>query len=239
MPPARPNRVRTQALLRAGAVTVAVAALALLLPAEAISQDRTIAVSGTATEEVPNDAASVGLSVSRERRTRQAALRATAVGLRRVIAAVQAVPGVGPGAITTGNISVREISRHEHQLFRASEGISVALGQPDKAGELISAAVAAGATGTRGPNFYPSDPDTAYRNTLLRAFDLAYQKAAALATRAGAVLGPAITIEETSAVTPPVPAAAAPRARGGGPTPPTKPGGSTVTATVRVVFALQ
>src|SRR5262249_62216026 len=104
------------------------------------------------------------------------------VGLRRVIAAVQAVPGVGPGAITTGNISVREISRHEHQLFRASEGISVALGQPEKAGELISAAVAAGATGARGPDLHPSDPDTAYRNTLLRASDLAYQKAAPLPT---------------------------------------------------------
>jgi uncharacterized protein YggE len=213
---------------------------ALLLPGAVAAQDRTIAVVGSATQEVPNDAASVGLSVGRERRTRQAALRATATGLRRVIAAVQAIPGVGPGAITTGNISVREVTRHEHRLFRASEGISVALGQPDRAGELISAAIAAGATGTRGPNFYPSDPDTAYRNTLLRAFDIAYQKAAALATRAGATLGPAITIEETSAVNPTEPVSAAPGKRGAAEvTPPTKPGGSTVTATVRVVFALQ
>jgi uncharacterized protein YggE len=215
-------------------------ALCLLLPDNAISQDRTITVAGSATQEVPNDAASVGLSVGRERRTRQAALRATAAGLRRVIAAVQTVPGVGPGAITTGTISVREISRHERRLFRASEGISVALGQPERAGELISKAVAAGATGTRGPNFYPSDPEAAYRNTLLEAFDLAYQKAAALATRADSVLGPAITIEETSDVTPVTPAAAAPGERGAAKvTPPAKPGGSTVTATVRVVFALQ
>ena len=224
----------------AGGLVVAVIAISLLLPAAATSQDRTIAVGGSATQEVPNDAATIGLGVARERRTRRAALRATAAGLRKVIAAVQAVPGVGPGAITTGTISVREITRHEHQLFRASEGISVALGQPDRAGDLISAAVAAGATGIRGPNFYPSDPETAYRNTLLRAFDIAYQKAAALATRAGAALGPAITIEETSGVTPTAPAAAAPRKRGAAElAPPTKPGGSTVTATVRVVFALQ
>ena len=231
---------RRRGLGRAGGIVVVALVLSLLLPAAAGAQDRTITVVGSATQEVPNDAATVGLSVARERRTRQAALRATAVGLRRVIAAVQAIPGVVPGAIQTGNISVREITRHEHRLFRASEGISVALGQPEKAGELISAAVAAGATGTRGPNFYPSDPDTAYRNTLLHAFDIAYQKAAALATRAGATLGPAITIEETSAVTPTETAPAAPRKRGAADvTPPTKPGGSTVTATVRVVFALQ
>ncbi len=224
---------------RAGRIAAGALTLALLLPGAAAAQDRTIAVVGSATQEVPNDAATVGLSVGRERHTRQAALRATATGLRRVIAAVQAIPGVGPGAIQTGNISVREITRHEHHLFRASEGISVALDQPDKAGELISAAVAAGATGTRGPNFYPSDPDAAYRNTLLRAFDIAYQKAAALAKRAGATLGPAITIEETSAVQPTETAAAAPRKGGAEATPPTKPGGSTVTATIRVVFALQ
>ena len=153
-----------------------------------------------------------------------------------MIAAVQAIPGVGPGAITTGRISVREITRDERELYRASEGISVALGQPDRAGELITAAIGAGATGIRGPNFFPSDPERAYRNTLLEAFDLAYQRAAALAIRAGSVLGPAITIEETSEITP-APAAAAPRKRGRAEdAPPVKPGGSTVTATVRVAF---
>ncbi len=240
MAPGRPDRFRTGNFGRAAAVVAAVLALGLVLPAAAISQDRTIAVVGTATQEVPNDAASIGLSVAKERRSRQAALRATAAGLRRVIAAVQAIPGVGTGAITTGDISVREITRHERRLFRASEGISVALAQPDRAGELISAAIAAGATGTRGPRFYPSDPEAAYENTLLRAFDIAHQKAAALATRAGAVLGPAITIEESSNVAAAPPAAAAPGKRVAAEVaPPTKPGGSTVTATVRVIFALQ
>jgi uncharacterized protein YggE len=211
---------------------------AVLLPATAPAQERTITVRGQATQEVPNDAASVGVSVTRERRTRQAALRSMARALQRVIAAVQAIPGVGPGAITTGAISVTEITRDERTRYRAREGISVSLTQPERAGDLISAAIAAGATGTRGPNFYPSDPERAYRNTLLAAFDLAYQKAAALAIRAGAVLGPALTIEETSEIAP-SPAAAAPRKRGGEVSPPVKPGGSTVTATVRVVFALQ
>lgn len=78
-----------------------------------------------------------------------------AVRLRAVIATVQAVPGVGPGDITTGRISVRKVTRGERMLYRAAEGISVTLHQPDRAGELVSAAIAAGATGTSGPRFFP------------------------------------------------------------------------------------
>jgi uncharacterized protein len=213
----------------------------LLQPATAPALDRTVTVKGTATEQVVNDAASLSFSVSKERRTRGAALRDTALRLRQVIAAVQTVPGVGPGDVTTGNISVRQVLRGKKKIFKASEGISVILHQPDQAGELINVAINAGATGTNGPNFFPSDPDLAYNKALLLAFDRAKAKASALATRAGAVLGPAITIEEGAEVVPNEPrAVAAPRGpRGGENAPPVKPGTSTVTATVRVVFELQ
>ena len=87
-------------------------------------------------------------------------------------------------------------------IFRASEGIGVILHEPERAGELVNAAVAAGATGTRGPNFFAGNPEAAYNNTLLAAFDQAKGKAAALATRAGATLGPALTIEEASEAVP-------------------------------------
>jgi len=161
--------------------------------------------------------------------------------LRAVIAAVQATPGIGAGDITTGQISVRKISRNEHTLFRASEGIGVVLHEPSKAGELVNAAVAAGATGTRGPTFFASNPEAAYNNTLLAAFDQAKSKASTLATRAGATLGPAITIEETTEAVPIEGTAKAkgPQAGAEAPAPPAKPGASTVTATVRVVFALE
>lgn len=215
--------------------------IALLLPASASALDRTITVKGTATEHVVNDAASLGFSVSKERRTRGAALRATALRLREVIAAVQTVPGVGPGDVTTGRISIREVLRGKKTIFKASEGISVILHLPEKAGELINVAINAGATGTNGPNFYPSDPDLAYNKALLIAFDRAKAKASLLATRAGAVLGPAITIEEGAEIVPSEPqAVSAPRgAKDVENTPPVKPGTSTVTATVRVVFELQ
>lgn len=223
--------------LRTSALT-ALLALLLLAPATAAAQERTIAVKGAATLAVPNDTASLGLSVSKERKTRAAALRIVAIRLREVIAATQTVPGVGPGDVTTGQISLRKLTRDERTVYRASEGISVILHQPDRAGDLISAAIAAGATGTRGPTFFPGNPDLAYENVLIAAFDQAKAKASALAQRAGAVLGPAISIEEgTEAI--PSPAEQKGSSQAPESSPPVKPGTSTVTATVRVIFALQ
>ncbi len=201
------------------------------------AQERTVSVEGTATQQVPNDTARLGFSVSEERKSRAAALQVVAVRLRHVIAAVQSVAGVGQGDVTTGTISLRKLSRDERTVYRASEGISVVLHQPDRAGELVSDAVAAGATGTRGPTFFPGDPDSAYDGVLAAAFDQAKARATVLAEQAGATLGPAIAIQE-GAESFPAPVGAAQAAPAAKPSPPVKPGTSTVTATVHVVFAL-
>lgn len=224
------TRIRTSGL-------IAVLALGLLVATPAIGQERTIVVKGSATQEVPNDTAKLGFSVTKERRSRAEALRVVSTRLREVIAAVQTIPGVGPGDVTTGEISIRKVPRPKQPLYRASEGITVILHEPGRAGELISAAVANGATGTNGPNFFPGNPEAAYNNTLIAAFDQAKAKASALATRAGAILGPAINIEEGTEVVSGQPTRT--KEVAGEPAPPVKPGGSTVTATVRVVFALQ
>jgi uncharacterized protein YggE len=223
--------------LRTSLPLLALLGLLLLVPGSATAQERTVSVKGTATQEVPNDTAGLGFQVAKERDSRAAALRIVSVRLRGVIAAVQGIPGVESGDVTTGQISIRKVTRGKQTLYKASEGISVILHQPDRAGEMVNAAVAAGATGTRGPNFFPGDPELAFNNTLLAAFDQAKAKAAALATRAGATLGPAISIEEGSEVVPSQPTSQA--KDGVEATPPVKPGASTVTATVRVVFGLE
>lgn len=222
-------------------IPAALVVLALLLPASAVAQDRTVTVKGSATQKVPNDAARLGFSVSKERKSRGAALRAVAVKLRAVIATVQATPGIGPGDVTTGQISIRKARIGKSTIFRASEGVGVVLHEPQRAGELVNAAIAAGATGTRGPDFFASNPEAAYNNTLLAAFDQAKSKASTLAARAGATLGPAITIEETTEAIPAEPRSKSGEVEAGAPepAPPVKPGASTVTASVRVVFALE
>jgi uncharacterized protein YggE len=234
-------------------------AAALLAPASAGAVERTVSVTASATLKVPNDSAGLGFSVSKERRSRGAALRAVSAKLRGVIAAVQGIPGVGDGDVTSGRISVHRSFRGERPVYSASEGIAVILHQPDKAGELVSAAIGAGATGVRGPTFFVGDTETAFADALGAAFDKAKLRATALATRAGATLGPALVINEgggaelspefdqaakgapasgCATATAPTPIKrAAPRCAAA--PPPTKPGTSTVTATVGVVFALQ
>lgn len=214
-------------------------ALLLLVPAGAGATERTVSVTGTATEAVPNDIAAMRFSVTKERSSRAAALQVTSARLRAVIAAVQGIPGVEAGDVTTGQISIRKVTRKERVVYRASEGIAVILHQPDRAGEATSAAVAAGATGTGGPRFFPGNPEAAYNSTLLVAFDRAKERAAALAARADAKLGPVISIAEGTEVAPSEPIAAQGAKGVAAPAPPTKPGTSQVTATVHVVFALE
>jgi uncharacterized protein len=212
--------------------------LGLAWPAGATALDRTVAVRGEATVTVPNDSASLGFSVTKTRGKRGAALHAVAARLRAVIAAVQESPGVGDGDITTGQISVREVTVDEHTAYRASEGIRVILHQPDAAGELVTTAIAAGATGTRGPTFFAGGTAAAYNEALGAAFDQARERATALAARAGATLGQVLSIAEDGEVTPVSPASSEKTVKSKG-SPPVKPGRSTVTATLHVVFALQ
>lgn len=230
-------------------------ALALLAPAAASAAERSVSVTATATLKVPNDSAGLGFSVAKERRSRGAALSAVSTGLRGVIGAVEGIPGVGAGDITTGRISVRKSPRGKQTVYRAAEGIGVTLHQPDKAGELVSAAIGAGATGVSGPNFFVGDTEAAFSSALAAAFGKAKAKATTLATAAGATLGATLEIDEGegaefvpgSEKTAPVTGCAT-----SGPTPqhaslkrctttppPVKPGTSTVTATVHAIFALQ
>jgi uncharacterized protein YggE len=238
---------------------LALSLLALAAPAAAFGAiERTVSVEATATVKVPNDSASFGLGVSLTRGSRGAALRAVSAKLGKVIAAVQTIPGVGDGDVKTGRVSVDRVGRSR---YRADEGIGVTLHEPSKAGDLIQAAIAAGATGVRGPSYFVGDTEAAYATALGAAFQKAKAKATTLAGQAGATLGQALTINEgggaeiipfedkaaaapttgCGTTSPPV-APVAKRAANdvcAAPAPPTKPGVSTVTATVGVIFALQ
>jgi len=230
-------------------LALAIAALAVacaLLPAAAsAATGRTVAVTAKATVKVPNDEATIGLGVKRERKTRAAALSATAKGLREVIATVKAFPGVGEGDVRTGRIDVRPVKKGKVTVYRATEGISVTLHEPSKAGELISKGIAAGATGVSGPSFRVGNEEEAFGKALAAAFAKAKERATILATEAGAKLGQALTIEEGEGaefVGPEFAAAEEESASSGAATKatpaPTKPGTSTVRATVHVIFEL-
>jgi uncharacterized protein YggE len=226
------------------ALAALVATCALLPAAAGGATGRTVAVTASATVKVPNDTAKLGFGVKREKKTRGAALQATAAGLRRVIAVAQAFPGVGEGDIRTGRIDVRPVQKGKVTVYRATEGAQVTLHEPSKAGELIAKALAAGATGVSGPTFGVGNEEEAFAKALAAAFVKAKERATVLATQAGATLGAAITIEEGEGAEFIGPRNFDTAAESGGakgapePTPPTKPGTSQVKATVHVIFEL-
>jgi uncharacterized protein len=223
----------------------ALAACALLPAAAGAATGRTVAVTASANIKVPNDTAKVGFGVKRERKTRTAALQATAAGLRKVIAAAKSFPGVGEGDIRTGRIAVRPVQKGTVTVYRATEGAQVTLHEPSKSGELIAKGLAAGATGVSGPSFTVGNEEEAFAKVLAAAFTKAKERASVLATQAGANLGQALTIEEGEGAEFIGPRAFEEEAAKSGaavkaaPTPPTKPGTSQVKATVHVTFELQ
>jgi uncharacterized protein YggE len=220
-------------------VLALVMVMALAAPASASAVERTVSVHATVEREVPNDSAEVRFAVSKERPGRAAALRVVARRLASVIAAAQGIPGVEPGGVTTGAISVRRVKRGKLPTYRASAGVTVVTHDPEAAGDLVAAGVAAGATSSRGPKFFVGDREAAYDAALVEALEKAKKKAELLAAAAGATLGPAITIVESGAVTPFTGPQASEPADKGASAPPVKPGKSTVTASVDVTFALQ
>jgi hypothetical protein len=225
-------------------IAAALLACAFLPAAAGAATGRTVAVTASADIKVPNDTAKVGFGVKREKKTRTAALQATAAGLRKVIAAAKAFPGVGEGDVQTGRINIRPVQKGKVTVYRATEGIQVTLHEPDKSGELISKGLAAGATGVSGPSFSVGNEEEAFAKVLAAAFTKAKERANVLATQAGAHLGQALTIEEGEGaefIGPRFDAAGGEEEAASvkaAPTPPTKPGTSRVKATVHVIFEL-
>ena len=233
----------TRRISLALAAAALIAACALLPAAAGAATGRTVAVTASATVKVPNDTAKLGFGVKSEQKTRGAALQATAARLRKVIATAQTFPGVGEGDIRTGRIDVRPVQKGKVTVYRATEGIQVTLHEPSKSWELISQSIAAGATGVSGPSFTVGNEEAAFAKVLAAAFVKAKERATVLATQAGAGLGAALTIEEGEGAEFIGPrtfdAASESGAKGvAEPAPPTKPGTSTVKATVHVIFEL-
>src|ERR1700753_2922631 len=106
---------------------LALLACALLPAAASAATGRTVAVTAKATIKLPNDTATIGFGVKRDRKTRGAALQETAKELRKVIATAEAFPGVEAGDVRTGRINVRPVQKGKVTIYRAPQGISVTL----------------------------------------------------------------------------------------------------------------
>jgi uncharacterized protein len=195
---------------------------------------RTVTVTGTGSvESVPNRAG-LSVGVSSDAPTARAALAANADKAANVIEALRGA-GVARVDLQTTDVTVspRWDDRGRQNGFTAHSSVRVDVASVTRAGAILDAAVAAGATETSGPSFDRSDRSELYRTALKAAFADARGKAATLAGEAGASLGAVQRIEESPGVQPmPLFAAARESAT------PVEPGTTEVQATVTVTFSL-
>lgn len=230
-------------LVQIGAVVVVLAAIAALSGVgrpEAANGSapnaRSVTVSGSGDVEAVPDRAGLSVGVSSDASTAGAALAANAAKAARVLEALRSA-GVAKQDLQTQDVTVspRWDDEGDRNGFTAHSSVEVKVRRLAQAGELLDAAVAAGATETSGPSFDRSDRAELYRAALKAAFADARAKAATLAGEAGASLGRVLRIEESSQPEQPLPmydrmAAEAKT--------PVEPGSEQVDATVRVTFSL-
>jgi uncharacterized protein YggE len=197
---------------------------------------RGVTVTGTGSVgAVPNRAGLV-VGVSTYAATARAALAANAEKAARVIEALRSA-GVAKQGLQTADVSVspRWNDQGRQDGFTAHSSVQVKVREVGRAGSILDAAVAAGATETSGPSFDRGDRAELYRSALKAAFADARAKAGTLAGEAGASLGRVLRIEESPAASGPAPMYATAMERS--PTP-VEPGTQEVQATISVTFSL-
>jgi uncharacterized protein len=229
--------VRGTYLVALGIVVVTL----LALPAAAAStQDtRTVTMTGDGSVSVVPDVTDWTFGVYTEARTARKTLGANSDRMRKVIAALKGA-GIAKSAVRTDQVwlSPREDSGGING-YAAANSVRVTV-DVDKAGDVIDAAVSAGANQVYGPYLRPSQAQKLYQQALGAAFDNARDKAKTAAAKAGLVLGQATSITEqgspgsyTAATGAP---AASPGASSSSSPPPLEAGEREVDATVSVTF---
>ena len=198
-----------------------------------------ITVTGTGTVRSVPDIAVWNFSVSSRATSAREALKLNGVEMRKVIAALKAA-GIGAADLRTSQVYLNPRSNQDGTSvigYDASNSVTAKVRKVASTGEVVDAAVEAGADGVSGPTFQVSAQDTLYRQALAAAFDDAKAKAARLAQQGGLTLGKAIVISEQGTPQPILFAAGVAKAATADSTP-VEAGESEVQASVTVTFAI-
>ena len=216
----RALRTRLQGAVLAGAVALmAATALSSAQGAEAMMPPRTITVSGDAEVASKPDQARLSAGVVSQAETAAAALSANSTAMSRVFTALRAA-GIPENRMQTSNFSVqpqyapfRQENPEPQRIigYQVSNNVTVVVDDLTKVGPTLDALVRSGANQLGGIQFTIADPKPlAERARTLAVVDGA-AKARTLATAAGVMLGPLMSIQEVS-ISRPIPVFAMARA---------------------------
>ena len=231
-----------------GAFIVAVAALSVrsgpVSGAPLTTTDpatHTITVSATGKTTIVPDVARVNLGVTITKSTVKAARSAGAQAMTDIIAAVKGL-GVADADIQTTNLNLyAQYGNSSSRIvgYQISEQIQITVRDLDKAGDVVDAATAKGATDVNGISFEVADPIKAQNDARAAAVTAARASAQAMATAGNVTLGAVVSITDSTPPTSPIyygfgaMKAAAPDAAT-----PVQPGTQDLSASVTVVFAI-
>ena len=195
--------------------------------------DRSITVSGSGSVSATPNRAAFTFGVATRSKTAAQALAANSAEMGKVIDALKRA-GVAPAEIQTSSVSVSPLQSANGESivgYTASNSVSATIGNLGRAGEIIDAAVAAGANQVDGPNLTVSDQGALYRSALKAAVADARVKAQTLAEASGLHVGAVRSVSEQGESTP-VPL----DTRTAASSTPIEAGTQQITASVAVVF---
>jgi uncharacterized protein YggE len=117
--------------------------------------------------------------------------------------------------------------------------VHVRLHQPDKLGDVLQAAIGAGANSVQGVTYSVADPTQAQNEARQKAINIAQARAHLLASAAGATLGEPQTISSSVGLPGPRTTGAAPTEAPASSTVPVSPGSLEVQVQVTITYALK
>jgi len=208
-------------------------------------QGAQLTVSAEAEARQAPDIARLSTGVVTQAANANAALRANAREMDKVMAALTAA-GIAARDIQTSGINLYPQYRHPRNEapsitgYQAANTVSVKVREIARLGEVLDALVASGANQVNGPSFAIDEPEPVYDRARLAALDKARARAELYAGALGLKVGRIISINEGSSPAQPVGLRmmAAAQAMDEAATP-VAPGESTLRARVTVVFELQ
>lgn len=203
-----------------------------------------LSVSATADAKRVPDVATISTGVVTQAPDANAAMRANAQQMDKVMTAIRAA-GIGERDIQTSGISLNPNYRYtENQAptivgYQASNTVNVKVRDLSKLGKVLDTFVAQGANQVNGPSFEVDKPDEAYDEARVAAVKKAQARAQTYANALGLKVRRIVSISEGGASFPqPVPMMRAMAAESMQKDTAVAPGESTLSVNIDVVFEL-
>lgn len=215
-------------------------------PTLATSSDGTLlSVSAQAEASRVPDVASLSTGVVSQAADANAALRANAEQMGKVMAAIKAA-GIAEKDIQTSGINVNPQYKYADNQpptitgYQASNTVSIKVREIGKLGKVLDALVASGANQVNGPSFEIDEPEAVYDEARRAALDKAQKRAGMYAKSLDMKVKRIVSISEGGGFQPPRPVMMMAKAEAydSAASSPVSPGETTLTANLDVVFEL-